>query len=50
MNATLFSLLAVTFGFAALILWVYWPSNRHRLESFGRMPLEGDESRQGDQS
>ena len=45
MNATLFSLLAVTVGFTALILWVYWPSNRKKFESFGRIPLDVTEPR-----
>jgi cbb3-type cytochrome oxidase subunit 3 len=40
MTATLISLLAVTAGFAALVLWVYWPSRRARLESLGRIPLD----------
>jgi len=40
MSATLFSLLAVTVGFIALVAWVYWPSRRARLESLGQIPLE----------
>lgn len=43
MNVTLFSLLSVTLAFSALVLWVYWPSRRSRLESLGRIPLEVDE-------
>lgn len=35
-----FSLLAVTLSFAALVVWVYWPSRRRRLESYGAMPLD----------
>lgn len=42
MTATLFSLLAVTVAFAALVLWVYWPSRRARLESLGQIPLDED--------
>jgi cbb3-type cytochrome oxidase subunit 3 len=44
MNATIFSLLAVTFGFAGLVLWVYWPSRKKELESLGRIPLDDDAS------
>ena len=40
MTATIFSLLAVTIGFTALVCWVYWPSRRDRLESHGSIPLE----------
>ncbi len=42
MTATLFSLIAVTVGFLALVAWVYWPSRRSRLEAFGRIPLDND--------
>jgi len=42
MNATLFSLIAVTVGFAALIAWVYWPSRKDRLEALGEIPLDSD--------
>jgi cbb3-type cytochrome oxidase subunit 3 len=44
-NATIFSLLAVTFGFAVLVLWVYWPSRRNRLEALGRIPLDDADER-----
>jgi cbb3-type cytochrome oxidase subunit 3 len=45
MTATLFSLIAVTIGFTTLVIWVYWPSRRQRLESLGQIPLEnGDTS------
>jgi len=40
--AALISLLAVTVGFVSLVVWVYWPSRRGRLESYGRIPLESD--------
>lgn len=40
MTATLISLLAVTFGFAGLVLWVFWPSHKDRLEELGRIPLD----------
>jgi cbb3-type cytochrome oxidase subunit 3 len=39
MNPTLISLLAVTLGFTALVLWVYWPSRKARMEQFGSIPL-----------
>jgi cbb3-type cytochrome oxidase subunit 3 len=45
MIAGIISLLAVTVGFAALVLWVYWPGRRDRLESLGRIPLDGQEDR-----
>lgn len=44
MTAAEFSLLAVTFGFIALVLWVYSPRRRNRLESYGGMPLEEDDA------
>ena len=40
MNATLFSLIAVTVGFSALVAWVYWPSRRRKIEALGRIPLD----------
>jgi cbb3-type cytochrome oxidase subunit 3 len=43
MTPTEFSLLAVTVSFTALILWVYWPGRRERLESYGAIPLEQDD-------
>lgn len=43
MNATLFSLLAITLAFSALVVWVYWPSRRGRLESLRHIPLETDD-------
>jgi cbb3-type cytochrome oxidase subunit 3 len=42
MSPTLFSLLAVTLGFTALVAWVFWPSNKSRMERHGSIPL-GDE-------
>ncbi|MCB1686519.1 MAG: cbb3-type cytochrome c oxidase subunit 3 [Pseudomonadales bacterium] len=47
MSATLFSLLAVTIGFSALVVWVYWPSNRQKLESYGSIPLDLEEAQDG---
>lgn len=46
MSATLFSLLAVTIGFSALIAWVYWPANRQKFESYGSIPLDVEEPRE----
>jgi cbb3-type cytochrome oxidase subunit 3 len=37
-----FSLLAVVAGFVALVVWVYAPKRRNRLESYGAIPLEDD--------
>ena len=42
MNATIFSLLAVTISFAGLVLWVYWPSHKEKLEEQGRIVLDDD--------
>lgn len=47
MTATEFSLLAVTFGFAALVFWVYSPRRRSRLESYAAIPLEEDADQVG---
>jgi cbb3-type cytochrome oxidase subunit 3 len=44
MTATLFSLIAVTVGFVALVAWVYWPSRRSKLESLGQIPLDAESS------
>ncbi len=43
MTGAEFSLLAVTVSFLALVCWVYWPSQRNRLESYGSMPLDDSE-------
>ena len=45
MTAAEFSLLALTFGFIALVAWVYAPGRRSRLESYSAMPLDEDEKR-----
>jgi cbb3-type cytochrome oxidase subunit 3 len=42
MTATLFSLIAVTVGFALLVAWVYWPSRKSKLEALGEIPLDSD--------
>lgn len=44
MSGAEFSLLAVTFSFAALVIWVYSPGRRKRLESYGAIPLGDDHS------
>ena len=43
MSATEISLIAVTLAFTGLVLWVYWPSRRQRLESLGNIPLDDDD-------
>jgi cbb3-type cytochrome oxidase subunit 3 len=43
MTPTEFSLLAVTVSFTGLVLWVYWPGRRERLESYGAIPLDEDD-------
>ena len=43
MSGALISLLAVTFGFLALVVWVYAPRRRDRLESYGSMPLDRED-------
>ncbi len=40
MSGAEISLLAVTIGFIALVFWVYHPSRRDRLESYGEIPRE----------
>ena len=49
MSGTIFSLIAVVVGFCALVAWVYWPSNKERIEARGRIPLD-DESNGGSNS
>lgn len=44
MNASLISLLTVVCGFVGLVLWVYSPSRRERLEQLGHIPLDDQES------
>ncbi len=45
MTATIISLLAVTVAFGGLLVWVYRPSQRQRLESHGEIPFADDRSR-----
>ena len=42
MSASEFSLLALTVSFFGMLIWVYSPRRRERLESYGAMPLEDD--------
>lgn len=46
MSPTEFSLIAVTVSFFGLLVWVYSPRRRERLESYGAMPLDDDADRQ----
>ena len=46
MSGAEISLIAVTAGFILLLVWVYAPSRKRRLESYGAMPLD-DEERHG---
>jgi len=39
MSPALVSLLAVTIGFTVMVVWVYWPSRRTRMERYARIPL-----------
>jgi cbb3-type cytochrome oxidase subunit 3 len=48
MTPTLISLLAVTFGFIGLVVWVYWPSRKQELESLGHIPLDDSEEQPAD--
>jgi cytochrome c oxidase cbb3-type subunit 4 len=29
--------------FVGIVAWVYWPSHKQRLESFGRIPLQDED-------
>lgn len=40
MTGTLVSLVAVTLGFVALLVWVYRPRARNQWEQFGRLLFE----------
>lgn len=40
MTWKIFSLLAVTVAFIGLVVWVYLPRNKKRLDSYGSLPLE----------
>ena len=43
-GASIFSLISITIGFTALLLWVYWPSRRDRLEALGEIPFDHDDN------
>jgi cbb3-type cytochrome oxidase subunit 3 len=47
MTATEFSLLAVTISFTGMVLWVYWPSRRAQMESYGSIPLDEEHGHVG---
>lgn len=38
----LLSLIAVSIGFLSLVVWVYLPRNKSRLEAFGHIPLSDE--------
>ena len=40
MSWKVFSLLAVTVAFIGLVVWVYLPRNKERMDSYGSIPLE----------
>ena len=42
MSGSIFSLLAVTVAFCALVVWVFWPSRRQEIETHGQIPFEDD--------
>ncbi|MDZ7669015.1 MAG: hypothetical protein U5Q16_06165 [Gammaproteobacteria bacterium] len=48
MSGAEISLLAVTIGFIALVVWVYQPKRRDRLESYGEIPREHGEEESSD--
>jgi len=53
MSIQIFGLIIVMLGFATLVTWVFWPGNRERFESHGRLILdaqEDEEAEQGGQS
>ncbi|MGI9325263.1 MAG: cbb3-type cytochrome c oxidase subunit 3 [Pseudomonadales bacterium] len=48
MTATLFSLISLTLGFAALLYWVLKPSNRGRWEEASQLPFSAAETGERD--
>ncbi len=34
----------VAIGFAVLVVWVLWPSNKQRLEDHGHIPFDADDN------
>ncbi len=45
MNAGLFSLLAVTIGFIALLIWVFRPGSRKKMDANARIPFDDEEKK-----
>jgi cbb3-type cytochrome oxidase subunit 3 len=45
MSTAEFSLIGITIGFLALVIWVYWPSRREQLEAHAHTPLDEDDAR-----
>ena len=48
MTWKIFSLLTVTVAFLGLVVWVYLPRNKERLNSYGSIPLEEEFAKQSD--
>ncbi len=42
MTLATFATLLVSIAFTGLCVWVLWPANKTRLESYGSIPLEDD--------
>lgn len=47
MSAAELSLIVVTVSFTALVIWVYAPRRRARLEAYGAMPLDDSDPADG---
>ncbi len=30
--------------FVGIVVWVYWPKNRSKIEAYGQIPLKDDEN------
>ncbi len=43
MSWKLFSMLFVVVAFFGLVVWVYLPRNKERLDSYGSIPLEQEQ-------
>ena len=44
MTMQIIALIFVVLSFTALFAWVFWPSNRDRLEAKGQLALDADDS------
>jgi len=44
MSTPIIGLIIVTLSFAVLFAWVFWPSNRERFESHGKLILDSDDA------